>query len=242
MSRPTDLDTVRVTVARGVQVPSLLQFGVTGAGNPNLDPTIVMNYEADYDRALPVISSVLRTAVFYQTNTDLLAIGNASPAVLAPNGRLVRLSNNIGSSNEAGIEIGIKGHSESGFRWNASYTYSNVTEKVISNRGVAPDTPFDYMHGTPVHTIVGGIGYAIQKWEFDVEGRWQSEYRDYISGGFTPALTARLISNYTTATARVGYALTDHVTVAVAAAQFNQQRIARQLRCRWNGGSSRVLR
>ena len=45
-----------------------------------------MNYEADYDRALPVIDSVLRTAVFYQTNTDLLAIGNVSPNVLGPNG------------------------------------------------------------------------------------------------------------------------------------------------------------
>ena len=122
--RPTDLDTIRITAARGVQVPSLLQFGLAGNGNPNLEPTIVMNYEADYDRALPVIDSVLRTAVFYQTNTDLLAIGNVSPNVLAPNGRLARISNNIGSSDETGLEIGIKGHSPSGFRWNASYTYS----------------------------------------------------------------------------------------------------------------------
>ncbi len=224
--RPTDLDTIRLTAARGVQVPSLLQFGLAGNGNPNLHPTTVMNYEADYDRALPVINSVLRTAVFYQTNTDLLAIGNVSPNVLGPNGRFARISNNIGSSNETGLEIGIKGHSPSGFRWNTSYTNSHVTENVISNRGAAADTPFDYMHGTPVHTIVAGIGYSIEKWEFDAAGRWQSEYRDYISGGFVAALTPVLISNYFTATARVGYALTERITLAVAAAQFNQQRIS----------------
>ena len=81
------------------------------------------------------------------------------------------------------------------------------------------------MHGTPVHTIVAGLGYSIEKWEFDAAGRWQSEYRDYISGGFVAALSPRLIGNYFTATARVGYALTERVTLAVAAAQFNQQRI-----------------
>jgi outer membrane receptor for ferrienterochelin and colicins len=223
--RPTDVDTVRLTAGRGVQVPSLLQFGVNTGANPNLDPTIVMNYEADYDRALPSLGSVVRTALFYQTNTDLLAIGNAAPTVKAPNGKLTRISNNIGSSDELGLEIGIKGHTESGLRWNASYTFSNVTENVTSNRLAAPDTPFDYMHGTPVHTVDVGIGYSIGKWEFDTQGKWQSEFRDYISIN-NVLQQPKLISDYITATARIGYHLTDKVTLALAADQFNQENVA----------------
>jgi iron complex outermembrane receptor protein len=223
--RPTDVDTVRITVGRGVQVPSLLQFGLASTGNPNLDPTIVMNYEADYDRAIPLLNSVLRTALFYQTNTDLLALGNVAPSVRAPNGKQVRMSNNIGSSDELGLEIGISGHSESGFRWSGSYTFSNVTENVIANRGAAADTPFDYMHGTPVHTVNFGAGYTINKWELDLHGKWQSEYRDYISGGFVAGLQPRLIHDFITATARIGYNLTEKVTLAVAADQFNQDRL-----------------
>lgn len=223
--RPTDLDTVRLTVGRGVQVPSLLQFGFTSGANPNLDPTTVTNYEIDYDRSIPAIGSVLRTALFYQTNSDLLATANASPSVIGPLGRAIRLSNNIGSSNEFGLEIGIKGHSDSGFRWNASYTFANVTESVISNKGAVPDTPFDYMHGTPVHSLIGGFGYSVDKWEFDAQGKWQSSYRDYIVGRSGSGLVAKNIDNYFTATARAGYSLTEKMTVALTASQFNAVRL-----------------
>ncbi|WP_425998349.1 TonB-dependent receptor plug domain-containing protein [Caulobacter sp. DWR1-3-2b1] len=56
--RPTAKDTVRLSYARGVQAPSLIQFGglqldfgpVYIIGNPNLKPATVDNYEVAYDR------------------------------------------------------------------------------------------------------------------------------------------------------------------------------------------------
>jgi hypothetical protein len=81
------------------------------------------------------------------------------------------------------------------------------------------------MHGTPVHSIDVGIGYSIDKWELDMQGKWQSEFRDYISIA-NVLQPPKLISGYVTASARVGYHLTDAVTLAVAASQFNQENVA----------------
>lgn len=214
--QPTDVDTLRLMAARGVGVSSLAEIGDQYGGNPNLRPTIVDNYELDYDRQVPRIDSVVRTGVFYQANRDLLvALEGPKPVAdyLPP-------SQNIGSANEFGIEIGIKGHNEAGFRWNASYSFESVTEHVIANQAPVPDTAFDYMRGTPQSVIILGTGYAHEKWEFDVFARYQSEYRDYF-GAIYGNLESKLISNYVTANARIGYKLRDNIVLALSASQFN---------------------
>jgi outer membrane receptor protein involved in Fe transport len=75
--RPTDFDTVRLSYARGVQAPSLIEFGgvqlasgpVFLLGNPKLEPTIVVNYEAAYDRQLK--NAKLGVRLFIQDWSDL---------------------------------------------------------------------------------------------------------------------------------------------------------------------------
>ena len=214
----TDHDTFRLMAARGVGLPSLAQFGLFFSGNPDLHPTVVDNYELDYDRELPAIGSVLRTAVFYQSNKDLLiSFGGPIPA-----GTFLPLSQNVGGADETGLEIGIKGHSASGFRWNASYSFASVTEHVISNKQSVPDTAFDYMKGTPQHTIIVGVGYTWEKYEFDAFARWQSRYRDYFTPLFPEVpLSSRLISDYVTATARIGCSIKPNVVLALTAQQLN---------------------
>jgi outer membrane receptor for ferrienterochelin and colicins len=76
----TEQDTIHLTVAHGVQLPSLLEFGqqapfgtfgpVVVAGSRSVRPTIVHNVEADYDRALPPWHATLRMALFAQRNDD----------------------------------------------------------------------------------------------------------------------------------------------------------------------------
>ena len=43
------------------------------AGNPNVNPAVVSNYEVDYDRSLPELNSTLRTAFYYQQTRDVIA-------------------------------------------------------------------------------------------------------------------------------------------------------------------------
>jgi iron complex outermembrane receptor protein len=220
--QPTDADTFRLTAAQGIGVPSLIQFGYSAGAAPNLNPTIVDNFEIGYDRKVAAIDSVIRTSLFYETNRNLLiTIGGPAPA-----GAFFAPSQNIGSANELGWEIGISGHSPSGFRWKASYALANVTEHVITNRNAVPDAPFDYMNGTPQHTVILGLGYSWEKWEFDVNARWQSEYRDYISAGLFAGLKPKLVSNYITASARIGYNIKENITLALTAQQFDSASLA----------------
>ena len=67
-------DTLRLTAARGLQVPSLVDYalqvtlpvgGTIYYGNPTLTPTAVWNFELGYDRSVAAIDSVVRTALFF---------------------------------------------------------------------------------------------------------------------------------------------------------------------------------
>jgi outer membrane receptor for ferrienterochelin and colicins len=231
----TGQDTLRLTVARGVQLPSLVDFGlqipfgtfgpVVIAGNPDVHPSSVDNIELDYDRDLPAINSSLRAAMFVQRNMDLISQPFAVPPVIAAGGVPVLLAGNVGSSDAAGVELGVKGHSGTGLRWQLNYAFAYTTDDTVLNKNGLLTSTIDYAHSVPRHVVTAGIGYTRDRLEMDLLGRWQSSYLDF---RYLPA-TARLqpveVGNYLTLNARAGYRLTDHVVVAVTAQQFNLSRI-----------------
>lgn len=229
--KPTDIDTIKVSVARGIQAPSIVDLGinlnagpVNLVGNPLLDPSAVMNYEVDYDRAITRLNSVLRMAIYYQETTDLLASPLNTPLGF-PGGNPTFASANVGSSDAVGGEIGLKGSNARGLRWNASYSLSVITDHLSFGKPVGAEGLLDYQHGTPTSSIVGGLGYTWHKFELDGQARWQSRYIDY---GFNTAGTAILptkISDYLTLDGRAAYNFNDHLTFALSAAQLNSTRI-----------------
>ena len=223
--QPTDNDTFRLLVGRGVQAPSLIEYGlqvaqqvgptrVVLAGSPDLNASTTTNYEVDYDRALPALQSTLTTAVYYEVNRDLLAYGANAPTQYA-NGVLSEYSQNIGSDTVAGTEIGIRGSNPAGLRWNLSYSLASVHQRLNS---APPVIPFNFNNATPVSAIDFGAGYSWNKFEADLQGKWQSSYTDYAGEGigFVPVN----IKNYVTLNARIGYNVTSHLTVAVAGSQL----------------------
>jgi iron complex outermembrane receptor protein len=82
----TSEDTLRAAFARGVQVPTLVEYGALSsvrnpgpppgglalAGNPSLAPTIVTNYEVSEDHALTRLHALIGVKVFYQQNSGIL--------------------------------------------------------------------------------------------------------------------------------------------------------------------------
>jgi len=231
----TDKDTLRLIVARGVQVPSLVDFGIQGsagqygplvvAGNPDIHPSTVDNVELDYDRAMPSIGSTLRTALFAQRTQDIISEPFAVPPVVGPSGLPLFLAGNVGSSDAVGVEIGLKGHSDSGYRWNASYAFVATTNDTVLNQGAVDTSPIDYAHSAPRHVVTAGIGYTRDKVELDLMGRWQSSYLDFQATGPSIVLEPVEIRNYVTLNARVGYRLTENLTLALTAQQFNTSRL-----------------
>jgi iron complex outermembrane receptor protein len=230
----TDDDTLRLTAARGVQLPTLLQYAFDDrpagyvpprvfVGNPGLAPAIVWDAELDYDRALPAIGSTLRTALFVQQTDDVIAWPFGAPLASSHGGVLVFASKNVGDTSAAGVELGIKGHADSGFRWNASYALVATLDQTALNQGTVPTSTVDYADSTPNHVVIGGIGYSRDKWETDLMARWQSSFLDYRLNAQRTALLPIEVDNYITMTARIGYRLSETLTIALTAQQLNSE-------------------
>jgi iron complex outermembrane receptor protein len=234
--RATGQDTIRFSLARGVQLPTMLDYAlqlpkgfysplVSFSGQPDLSPSIVWNAEVDYDRALPAIGSVLRTALFANRLDDILSWPFGTALTVSPTGAHIYDSRNIGYSTAVGSEIELKGHSASGFRWNASYALAATTDHTPLDHATPPTSIVTFAHSTPEHVVIGGLGYTRDRLELDVMGRWQSSFLDFRTNPQRTALVAVNVDNYVTMTARIGYRVTDNLTVALTAQQFNQSQL-----------------
>ncbi len=234
----TDRDTLRFLAARGLQLPSIYDLGLQdrqppGAdgqgylflGNPGVSAAIINNLEVDWDRSIPAWQSTLRTAVWAQRTNNILI--NPYETTAAGDGALLggveeqrAIAQNAGYSSATGIEIGLRGHNASGWRWNASYAFIVIRDHLSINRnGVY--SPQNFQQGTPENAIVLGGGYTVGKWEFDLQSRWQSWFLDYRANPADVTLQPVVVGNYLLADARAGYRLTDNITVALSLLQFN---------------------
>jgi iron complex outermembrane receptor protein len=218
----TDDDTFRLMAARGLQLPSLNDLGQqiqtstsTLYGQPHLRPTAVLNFEGGYDHSLTGLGAMLRTAIFRQYNYNLFGYD----AMATTNGYQ---SANIGSSNMTGGEVGVKSTSKTGWRWDAGYSFAQISDHIRSY--ISPSVYTSYKSGTPRNTITAGLGYTLGKWELDSKLRWQDKYTDY-RYSFTTGSAPVTIDNYVTVNARIGYNVTEYLTLAGTVDQLNQARI-----------------
>ena len=234
--RATGADTFRLSLARGVRLPTLIEqglqsdFGTTGPvavyGKPNLLPAITWNAEIDYDRQIPAIASVLRTALFLQRTDNVIATPFGGPITFGPTGYAITTAANVGYSTAGGMELAIKGHAPSGWRWNFSYALAATTDHTSLNTGPVIVSTELYTRSVPEHVVIVGVGYSRDRWESDLMARWQSSFVDTRSILGTPPLQFIVVDNYVTVNARVAYRLTDQVTLALVAQQLNSASLA----------------
>ena len=238
--KATERDTLRLLAARGLQLPSIYDLGLQDLevyggqpniflGQPALNAAAVSNVELDWDRAVPALSSTIRAAVFAQRTDDIIT----NPYEAAPVGNgiiangfeeLIIQAANVGHSSALGGEIGLRGQSPSGLRWNASYSYISIFDHLSINQdGIY--SPQDYQHGTPTHAVVLGAGYSHGPWEFDLQGRWQSHFLDFRANPNGTTLLPVTVGDYVVLNARLAYKVTRNATLAVSALQFNTSHV-----------------
>jgi iron complex outermembrane receptor protein len=238
--KPTAVDSIRVSAARGVQIPSYYQLfpqPVDGfqnpslQGNPYVKPSVVMNYEVDYGRAVAEIRSKAQLALFHQISSNVLALpgdGGSGALTQGANNQNYAYAANIGRSVADGGELGVKGADDDGWRWRASYAYIVITDHYVVNPDLgSPDSSVDNQRGAPQHVVNLGLGRTWGRIEADVNARWQSGYDDLVvlSSSATTLVkpTSRIhVADYATLGARVGYNVTDHLTVALSGDQLNR--------------------
>jgi iron complex outermembrane receptor protein len=232
--KPTDSDTLRLLVARGIQSPSLVDFGlqsssnvnglqVSFVGNPMLDEASVINYELDYDRNIPAINATLRTAAYYQQTSNLLASALNTPFERGAGG-VVSYSQNVGDSAAAGGEFELKGTTDSGIRWNINYALVSIADRLTIDPLSGGASILDYAHGTPTSMVNVSAGYSWDRFEVDGQARWQSHFTD-VSPVSTLGSQPIRIDNYLTVNARAAYHITDGMTLALTGQQLTQSHI-----------------
>jgi len=232
----TDNDTFRVSYARGVQSPTLAELGgfhaaipepffaVDITGNPSIEPSIVTNYEADWDKALPAVAAKGYLRLFYQTTTAVKGIPAETGLNLYPTATQEPLIwfQNVGSSDMTGLEAAASGALPKGWRWNANYTYTNVQNEPQAGVNLVGHFA-DYAATTPKNTANLGLGWTGGKWTADGWLHYTSSYQDYPITYGLPYLAK--VDGYANLDGRVAYDLTKTLTFAISGQQLNSARI-----------------
>ena len=223
----SDSDILRLTAARGVQLPSLLEFGglqfstpfaaptkLIFTGVPNISPTVVTNYELDWDHHLPQINALARAAAFYQTSDSLQTLTTGTLVPL-PGGTVFNFPGNVGDSEEFGVELSAKGTLAGGWHWNIGYSPRLVRDHYLP--GQPPSKAgVDFADTTPRHVIDVGGGWSDDNWEIDTAARFQSTFDGLMIHTSVPKFTFVQVGDYLTVDARVAYRITPNITLSVA--------------------------
>jgi iron complex outermembrane receptor protein len=217
----SDVDTLRLLVGRGVQLPNLLNLGallfpvppfgfVTGL--PDLEPTIVENYEFSWDRQLPTLDAELRVNLFHGYSRNVVAISGGS----RPSEGLFSIPINIGDSRTNGIEVSLEGTFRKEWRWGVSYKGQEIDDDFIP--GVPVEIAVtDFENTTPRHVLKANLGWASGPWEVDGYLRYHSRSHGLLAGPTGPgsALLTR-IPSYAAVDGRLAYALNERMTLALS--------------------------
>lgn len=227
--KATNLDTLRASYARGIQAPSLFQFGliypiqagVVVAGDPNLQPTIVSNYEIGYDRLIEKISGKFRSSLFYKKTEGINSVNGRTYVSGATN---VLQVGEIGDSETGGIEIGISGKIGEKWNWDAGYIYQNTTDAFKSSTIALPSLiGFRYEDLVPHHVINAHIGYQNGNWETDIYGEAASNFNVVSNTGLNYNVAEA--DGYYKLGGRVAYNFENNVTVSLHGSDLAQKSV-----------------
>jgi iron complex outermembrane receptor protein len=215
----SDADTLRILAGRGVQLPSLFNLGgflfpvPLGfvSGLPDLEPTIVENYEISWDRTLPTLAAELRVSAFHGRSRDIVAIGGGA----RPLQGLFFTPLNIGDSRTNGIEVSLQGTVHEVWRWGMSYKGQEIEDEFTPGFPVEIIVT-DFENTTPRHVLKANLGWADGPWEVDGYLRHQSSFHGIVAGpmGAGTGLLAP-IPSHLAFDGRLGYAVNDRITLAL---------------------------
>ncbi len=229
----TDLDTFRITAARGVQAPTLVELGsrqvlpatappkgTATLGNPRLQPALVTSFEVAYERAVTALGGKVSVKAFAQRTEDVKSgvskfqIDVPATATTYP----VITYLNIGKSEMKGVELAAQGKFGSGYRWSADTTYVNIEDKPIA--GYSPILRLvAFGETTPKYRSNLSIGWTNSRWTVDGYLHAVSKFNSY-----TANQTLEPVKGYTSLAGRVAYQTAGGITLALSGQNLLEDR------------------
>jgi iron complex outermembrane receptor protein len=229
-------DTLRLSTARGAQLPSLFDLGgnlltlpippefgppnaVFLSGMPDLQPTLVTNQELAWDHQLPGLNAALKVAVFRGRSTALIAnYGNFLPQL-----NVVSAPANIGDSQSEGVELAIEGRLGDAWQWSVGYLQLDVDDD-FAPQFPAGWTYVNFEETAPRHNVNASLAWTGGPWDVDLRLQYLSDFMsvryddEYIFNFFVPTAPTVLypVSGYVTVGGRIGYRVNDKVTAALS--------------------------
>ncbi len=156
--KPTDVDTIRLTFARAVDLPSFAEF----SSAPSSDISTVHNYGIDYNHVFTDLNTTFGASVYYQDIKDMQDFSTFPTT-----------TTNQVDSEAIGGELSLDGTIAGGWRWGVGYGY--VTTEDSSNAARGTLVAATYEDAQSEHIVTGNLGYAQDDWSVDV-------YTNYMSG------------------------------------------------------------
>ncbi len=230
--RPSEADAFRVSLARGVQLPSLLDLGALqyeiqlptvsfgAVGNPTLKPTIVENLEFGYERSLPTLGARIGVSIFAQATSDVKGDPSPLQVDIAPTLTSVAILQyrNVGDSKMTGVELSASGKLRGGYHWSANYTFTDVKDEpdpgfsmVVRNIAAARTTPDSR----------GNLAFG---WE---NAQWQADgFLRYVgaSEGYNSVGVLTPVEAHATLGGRVAYTFGPDFTLALSGQNLGHER------------------
>ncbi len=230
----TDQDTLRATYGRGVQNPSFINTGdnfnfllFPGPpdviyqlnSSPYIKPTIVQDFSLGYDRKIPDIYSAAHFTAFYEKSRDLIAFLPLTFGIDTLGNFLFSQDQaNVGNSHGFGGEISLDGRHPDGYRWNASYSYAYIHDSASAAQTI------NYERSAPRHQVRLNLGRTVGNWEFDAHGQYLSSTKMMRTVVFGDPYYPFATSDYATLGGRIGYRVSDNVTVALSGVNLTSMR------------------
>ncbi len=217
---PTKNDSYRLSLARGIRVPSLVELAQVSPGptsdlygNPNLDTEKNTTIELGYNRKLEQLDANVGANLFYQQLEDV--IGRTIYPSSATNILSDFTFENIGDSRSYGMELFANGDllENKKLHWFANYSLSLVDDDALPN----PFYKMGYEDSQPEHKISLGASYTHDSWQFDADGHYISptDFNSLINDSLAPSVNIER-DGYFLLNARVGYNLSDATTLALS--------------------------
>jgi len=230
----TSQDTLRAAFARGVQVPTLVEYGALSsvrnpgpppgglalAGNPSLVPTIVTNYELSEDHALTRLNALIGVKVFYQQNTGILGKWDFATPSVPGTATTVPLAefDKVSDSDLVGFSLTASGKIAGGFHWSADTTYTNVVDQAYRGADLVARAAA-FAETTPKFRGNLAAGWSNARWTVDGYLHYVSRFSYYsLAGALAPEPA------YATLAARIGYKISDSLVAAISGQNLGTER------------------